>query len=47
VVGEKLHLRGWIDSERRRLVSLKGEIRRASDDVLVADCEASFMLAAT
>lgn len=44
VVGETLRLRGWIDSERRRLVLLKGEIRRASDDVLVADCEASFML---
>jgi hypothetical protein len=46
VVGEKLHLKGWIESERRRLVMLKGEIRRAADDVLVADCEASFMLTA-
>jgi len=46
VVGERLHLRGWIESERRRLVMLKGEMRRASDNVLVADCEASFMLAA-
>ena len=44
VVGEKLKLKGWIESERRRLVVLKGEIRRASDDVLVADCESSFML---
>lgn len=44
-VGEKLHLKGWIDSERRRLVMLKGEIRRAADDLLMADCEASFMLA--
>ncbi len=43
-VGEKLNLRGWIDSERRRLVMLKGEIRRAADNVLVAECEASFML---
>jgi acyl-coenzyme A thioesterase PaaI-like protein len=43
-VGEKLALKGWIDSERRRLIMLKGEIRRAVDDVLVADCEASFML---
>ena len=43
-VGEKLTLKGWIDSERRRLVILKGEVRRASDDVLVADCESSFML---
>jgi len=44
LVGEKLHIKGWIDSERRRLVMLKGEIRRAMDDVVVADCEASFML---
>ena len=43
-VGEKLKLKGWIDSERRRLVILKGEVRRAADDVLVADCESSFML---
>lgn len=43
-VGEALALRGWIESERRRLVVLKGEIRRVADDVLVADCESSFML---
>jgi len=46
-VGEKLALKGWIDSERRRLIMLKGEIRRAVDDVLVADSEASFMLEKT
>lgn len=44
LVGEALKLKGWIDSERRRLVILKGEVRRASDDAVVADCEASFML---
>lgn len=43
-VGETLKLRGWIENERRRLVMLRGEIRRKSDDVLVADCESSFML---
>ncbi|MDH3337589.1 MAG: PaaI family thioesterase [Gammaproteobacteria bacterium] len=43
-VGEALKLKGWIETERRRLVLLKGEVRRASDDVLVADCESSFML---
>lgn len=43
-VGDVLQLKGWIDSEKRRLIVLKGEIRRASDDVLVADCESSFML---
>jgi acyl-coenzyme A thioesterase PaaI-like protein len=43
-VGEKLALKGWIETERRRLVILKGEIRRTSDDVVVAECESSFML---
>ena len=43
-VGETLKLKGWIENERRRLVILKGEVRRAADDVLVADCESSFML---
>jgi len=43
-VGEKLLLKGWIENERRRLVLLKGEIRRSSDNVVVADCESSFML---
>jgi acyl-coenzyme A thioesterase PaaI-like protein len=43
-VGDQLKLKGWIDNERRRLIKLKGEVRRASDDVLVADCESSFML---
>ncbi len=44
-VGEKLKLKGWIESERRRLIILKGEVRRAADNKLVADCESSFMLA--
>ena len=43
-VGEALTLRGWIDQEKRRLVVLKGEVRRKSDDALVAECESSFML---
>ena len=43
-VGEALKVKGWIENERRRLILLKGEIRRLSDDVLVADCESSFML---
>ena len=43
-VGETLKLKGWIENERRRLVLLRGEIRRASDDAVVADCESSFML---
>lgn len=43
-VGEKLMLKGWIETERRRLIILKGEIRRASDGAVVAECESSFML---
>ncbi len=43
-VGETVSLRGWIVREKGRLVILKGEARRAVDDVLVADCEATFML---
>ncbi len=42
-VGQTINLTGWIDSERRRLIVLKGEARLASDDTLIADCEASFM----
>ncbi|MEM7431564.1 MAG: PaaI family thioesterase [Pseudomonadota bacterium] len=44
-VGETLLLKGWIENERRRLILLKGEVRRASDNKIMADCEASFMLA--
>jgi acyl-coenzyme A thioesterase PaaI-like protein len=43
-VGEKLMIKGWVEAERRRLIILKGEIRRAADDVVVAECESSFML---
>lgn len=43
-VGETLLLRGWIEKEKGRMVLLKGEARRKSDDVVVADCEAKFML---
>ena len=43
-VGDTLKLKGWIETERRRLIVLRGEIRRAADDSLVADCESSFML---
>ena len=43
-VGETLSLKGWIESEKGRLVVLRGEARRKSDDVVVADCEAKFML---
>lgn len=42
-VGKPVVLSGWIENERRRLIMLKGEVRLASDNSLVADCEASFM----
>jgi acyl-coenzyme A thioesterase PaaI-like protein len=44
-VGQTINLTGWIDNERRRLIVLKGEARLAASDELVADAEASFMLA--
>ncbi len=44
-VGQKICLTGWIESERRRLIMLKGEARTKDGDVLIADCEASFMRA--
>ncbi len=44
-VGQTIRLSGWIDAERRRLVVLKGEARLADGDTLIADCEASFMVA--
>ena len=44
-VGQTIRLTGWIERERRRLVVLKGEARTDADDTLIADCEASFMLA--
>jgi acyl-coenzyme A thioesterase PaaI-like protein len=44
-VGQTIKLTGWIEHQRRRLVVLQGEARTAADDILVADCEASFMLA--
>ena len=42
-VGRRVRLKGWVESERRRLVVLKGEMRLADDYSLVADAEASFM----
>lgn len=44
-IGETVTLKGWVEKEKGRLVILKGEARRKSDGVLVADCEAAFMVA--
>lgn len=44
-VGQSVELTGWVEAERRRLVVLRGEARLATDNTLVADCEARFMIA--
>lgn len=44
-VGQTVLLSGWIESERRRLVVLKSEVRRKDDDSLIAEADASFMIA--
>jgi len=44
-VGQTINLTGWIELKKRRLVILKGEARLAAGDTLIADCEASFMVA--
>ena len=43
-IGETILLRGWIEQERRRLLSMQGKAIRVSDQQLIADCEARFML---
>lgn len=44
-VGQTINLSGWIEIRKRRLVVLRSEARLADGDALIADCEASFMLA--
>ena len=44
-VGQTVLLSGWIESERRRLIVLKSEVRRKDDNSLVAEADASFMIA--
>jgi acyl-coenzyme A thioesterase PaaI-like protein len=43
-VGQAIDLTARIESERRRLVSLKGEARLAGSGDLIADTSAAFML---
>lgn len=43
-VGETIGLVGWIDEERRRLITVKAEARRLRDNQLIAECDARFML---
>ncbi len=44
-VGQTICLSGWIEKQKRRLILLKGEARTTDGDILIADCEASFMTA--
>ncbi|MBJ89490.1 MAG: thioesterase [Woeseia sp.] len=41
--GQTINLKGWIENERRRLYTMKGEARLAENDAVIADAEASFM----
>lgn len=43
-VGKTIDLLGWIESERRRLITLRGEARLHDGGDVVADCTARFML---
>jgi len=43
-VGQTILLTGWTEKQKGRLMVLKGEARRKSDDVLIADCTASFLV---
>jgi len=42
--GETILLTGWTEKQKGRLMVLRGEARRKSDDVLIADCTASFLV---
>lgn len=43
-IGETVCLAGWTERRKGRLLLLRGEARRKSDDVLIADCMASFLV---
>ena len=42
--GQTVALRGWIEKEKGRLMVLRGEARRISDNQLIAECTASFLV---
>ena len=42
--GETVALRGWIEKEKGRLMVIRGEARRKSDNELIAECTASFLV---
>jgi len=43
-VGQQINLSSWIETERRRLVIIRGEARLDEGGDLIADCTGSFML---
>lgn len=43
-VGQSVRLTGWVEAEKRRMITMRGEARLADGGDVVADCEARFML---
>jgi acyl-coenzyme A thioesterase PaaI-like protein len=41
--GETVRLKGWIETEKGRLMVIRGEARRKIDNELIAECTASFL----
>jgi acyl-coenzyme A thioesterase PaaI-like protein len=42
--GETIRLKGWTEKQKGRLLVLRGEARRKTDDELIAECTASFLV---
>ena len=42
--GQTIRLKGWVEKEKGRLMVLRGEARRKSDNELIAECTASFLV---
>ena len=42
--GETVLLRGWTEKRKSRLMIIRGEARRKSDNELIAECTASFLV---
>jgi len=43
-VGQTILLRGWTEKKKGRLMVLRGEARLKSDNELIAECTASFLV---
>lgn len=41
---QEIQLTGWIVSQKRRLITLKAEAKLCSNDEMIAECDAKFML---